>query len=160
MANLLSLRFGWRDVTPLFAEGDTEHTRLRRGLDEALNAARVLPALEDCTEEQADMPMLREANRLALAIPPSPGRTKRAWGPVAVSKVLHRLAPTVPLIDSYVRAFFGRPSPDAIPRLLRAELIRNRDWLTQLAREHSIRGNPLPLARVADIAIWMDSRST
>lgn len=46
MANLLSLRLAWREVTPLFADGDTTHTRLRACLDEALAECRTLPPLQ------------------------------------------------------------------------------------------------------------------
>ncbi|MGK5170486.1 DUF6308 family protein [Geodermatophilus sp. CPCC 205761] len=158
MVNLLSLRFDWRDVTPLFVVGETPHVQLRQALDEALTEARALPALEDCTEEQAAMPALREANSLALAVPRSPRRDRRTWGPVAVSKVLHRLAPTVPLIDSYVCAFFATRSPRDIRLRMRAELIANQRWLTELAERHPVRGEPMPLTRVADIAIWMDAQ--
>jgi hypothetical protein len=36
MANLLSLKPGWQEVTPLFAEGDGPQQRLRAALDQAL----------------------------------------------------------------------------------------------------------------------------
>jgi hypothetical protein len=159
MANLLSLRLDWRDVIPLFVVGDTDYVRLRGALDDALIEARALPPLEDCTEEQAAMPMLARANELALAAPFSPRRQKRTWGPVAVSKVLHRLAPTVPLIDSVVRAFYGTAWAGEVRTRMREDLIRNRDWLELLAERHIVRGEPMPLTRVADIAIWMDAKS-
>jgi hypothetical protein len=50
MANLLSLKLGWRDVTPLFAAGNTPPVRLRQALDAALTEARGLPALFTSTE--------------------------------------------------------------------------------------------------------------
>lgn len=65
MANLLSLQMGWREVIPLFADGDTRFTRLRAAIDSALAAARRLPPLECCTVEQALMPELNRAIDLA-----------------------------------------------------------------------------------------------
>jgi hypothetical protein len=62
-------------------------------------------------------------------------------------------------MDSYVRAFFATDTPHEVRQRMRVELILNRDWLTELADRHRVRGNPMPLARVADIAIWMVSRS-
>ncbi|GAB3358824.1 DUF6308 family protein [Modestobacter lapidis] len=160
MANLLSLRLDWRDVVPLFAAGGTPYGLLRSALGDALAEARALPPLEDCTEEQALMPALSRANQVAYETPHSPRRTRRTWGPVTVSKVLHRLAPTVPLIDAYVMGFYAaRWSQDA--RLaIRADLIGNREWLEPLAAAHPVRGEPMPLTRVADIAIWMEGTSS
>src|ERR1700735_4997740 len=64
MANLLSLRLGWRDVIPLFADGNTPETTLRHALDVALNEARALPVLEECDDFQIKMPALAAANEL------------------------------------------------------------------------------------------------
>ncbi|HEY2794961.1 MAG TPA: DUF6308 family protein, partial [Micromonosporaceae bacterium] len=92
MVNLLSLSFTWREVLPLFTAADDDHTRLRRQLDAALEEARTLPDLCDCTPEQALMPALKAVNEFALTVRPLDGR-RNLWGPVAVSKVLHRLSP-------------------------------------------------------------------
>ena len=103
MANLLSLRLGWRDVIPLFADEETQETALRRALDAALKQARSLPTLEDCNDVQITMPALAVANEMTeLAFE---GRKPKPWTAVTVSKVLHRLVRNVPLIDSRVREF-------------------------------------------------------
>lgn len=47
MANLLSLRLGWQEVIPLFAEGDGPPQRLRRALDRALVDLADKPNFED-----------------------------------------------------------------------------------------------------------------
>ncbi|TWD73128.1 hypothetical protein FB561_7013 [Kribbella amoyensis] len=151
MANLLSLRLTWREVTPLFAEGSGPSQELRLALDDALAEARDLPPLEDCTVEQAAMPALRTANDLTAKVP--------RWTMVTVSKVLHRLAPTVPIIDSSIRAFYGSEHGGELRQRIRADLIANRAWLSDLAVEFPVRKQPMALTRVADIVIWMDSRS-
>jgi hypothetical protein len=156
MANLLSLRLDWRDVIPLFAAGDGPYTKLREALDEALEEARGLPPFEDCSQEQVAMPALRHANELAEECPRHPTRRARGWTIVTVSKVLHRLAPTVPLVDSRVRAFYGTLYGAEFRRRLWADIGANRDWLSELATCHQIRESPMPLTRVADIIIWMD----
>jgi hypothetical protein len=154
MANLLSLRLGWRDVIPLFAEADTPETALRRALDAALDEARSLPALEDCDDFQVKMPALASANKATeLAFQE---RKPKRWTPVTVSKVLHRLARNVPLIDSEVRKFYQLRWASDIRRELRDDIQRNRIWLNMTAARYPIHGAPMPLTRVTDILIWMD----
>lgn len=80
------------------------------------------------------------------------------WTAVTVSKVLHRLDRTIPLIDSDVRRFYAASRPLTIRRALRDDLGANRDWVTALAAEHPIGSGPMPLTRATDIIIWMDDR--
>jgi hypothetical protein len=156
MANLLSLRLGWRDVIPLFAEADTPETALRRALDAALKEARSLPALEDCDDIQVKMPALAAANDATeLAFKE---RKLKPWTPVTVSKVLHRLARNVPLVDSKVRKFYRLRWASDIRRELRDDIRQNRVWLETIAPRYPIHGAPMPLTRAADILIWMDDR--
>jgi hypothetical protein len=156
MANLLSLRLGQRDVIPLFAETDTPETALRQALDAALDEARSLPALEDCDDVQVKMPALAAANEATeLAFQ---GRKPRPWTPVTVSKVLHRLARNVPLVDSKVRRFYHLRWASDIRRELRDDIGRNRPWLEAIAPRYPVRDVPMPLTRVADILIWMSER--
>jgi hypothetical protein len=154
MANLLSLRLGWRDVIPLFVEADTPETALRRALDAALDEARALPPLEDCDDIQVKMPALASANEATeLAFE---GREPRIWTAVTVSKVLHRLARNVPLIDSRVRRFYHLTWASDIRKELRDDIRLNRAWLEPLAARYPIHRKPMPLTRVADILIWME----
>jgi hypothetical protein len=156
MANLLSLRLDWRDVTPLFTTTETQHTALLRALNEALVEARALPPLEDLDDAAIQMPALRAANETAYSVPYSPMRKRRTWTSVTVSKVLHRLAPTVPIFDSHVREFYAANYAGEFRWRLRNDLNDNREWLMPLARTHRVRGHPAPLDRIADIIIWMD----
>jgi hypothetical protein len=158
MANLLSLRLGWQEVIPLFSTGQTPFTHLRAVLDAALTEARGLPGLESCVGEQVAMPALRLANETAYRTSPYfPGRS-RTWTAVTVSKVLHRLAPTVPIIDSHVKAFYATASPGVIRARMRDDLAANLGWLDGLAQRYPVRSEPMSLTRVADILIWMDGR--
>jgi Family of unknown function (DUF6308) len=154
MAVLLSLPLRWADVTPLFADGDMPHARLRRALDAALVEARSLPALEDCSDEQLAMPALTDAIRATVEVP--------NWTGTTVSKVLHRLAPTVPITDSYTRAFYRvtRQQGPIYRQRLRDDLRSNRSWLAELAEHHPVRGQPAPLCRIADIVIWMSTKTS
>jgi hypothetical protein len=157
MTNLLGLKLGWRDVIPLFAENDTPPARLRRALDAALAEARRLPSLENCDEAQAEMPALRTANELARRTT-FPGVSRQAWTEVTVSKVLHRLARNVPLIDSRVKKFYATGYAGELRRAMRADLIQNRAWLADLAPVYPIQHEPMPLTRAVDILIWMDGQ--
>jgi hypothetical protein len=105
LANLLSLRLGWAAVIPMFAHGETPATQLRHRLNDALTESWGLPALEDCDDVQVQAPALAVANRATDAMR-LVGR-KRDWTIVTVSKVLSRLAPTVPPIDSHVKRFYA-----------------------------------------------------
>jgi hypothetical protein len=161
MANLLSLRLRWHDVSPLFASGSTQRfAPLRIALDDALAEARRLPLLEDCTEEQAAMPALRWANETAKEVGPYQPGKPRAWTIVSVSKVLHRLSPNIPLVDSKVLQFYATTYAGRVRSRMREDLARNRDWMEPIAADYPVRGQPLPLTRMADILIWMDARST
>ena len=157
MANLLGLNLGWRDVIPLFADDGLPPAQLRRALDAALDEARQLPDLEACDEAQVEMPALRRANELARETM-FPGARRRAWTEVTVSKVLHRLARNVPLVDSRVKRFYATRYAGDVRTRLRADLVRNRGWLEELTPAYPVRGEPLPLTRAADILIWMDGR--
>lgn len=159
MANLLGMRFVWQDITPLFAAGDGDHQKLRRALDDALYEARSLPALEDCTPQQAQMPALRHANELAIALPVHPGMKTRRWGLAGVSKTLHRLSRNIPIVDRTVRDFYDSNLGGVIRERMRQDLVANRAWMAPLATWHQVRGKPLPLTRMADILIWMDART-
>jgi uncharacterized protein DUF6308 len=156
MANLLSLQLGWRDVIPLFADTDSPQCHLRHALNAVLVEARALPALEDCDDVQIEMPALRRANELAHQTS-FPGRKRSRWTAVTVSKVLHRLARNVPLVDSTVRSFYRSGYAGVIRKLIRDDLVLNHGWLTDLADGYHIRGQPMALTRVADILIWMDA---
>ncbi|GAA1795954.1 hypothetical protein GCM10009835_12470 [Planosporangium flavigriseum] len=158
MANLLSLHLGWSDVVPLFSTAQTLFTRLRQALDAALVEARRLPCLEDCDDVQVAMPALRNANETAWATDPFVPYRHRTWTDVTVSKVLHRLAPTVPIIDSSVKAFYATAKAEDIRKRMRNDLNANRDWMAGLAGSYPVRGQAMPLTRVADILIWMDGR--
>jgi len=83
MANLLSLRLGWQEVTPLFADADTPATALRQALDGALAEARSLPSLEDCDDAQMMMPALARANEAAEVA--FPDRKPNRWSAITVS---------------------------------------------------------------------------
>ncbi len=102
MANLLSLRLGWQEVIPLFADGGndgTAWTTLRLDLDAALNEARQLRSEHDrFVEADVAMPKLDELNDYVSSrtFPRPVRRRKRTWTAVTVSKVLHRLSPTFP----------------------------------------------------------------
>jgi hypothetical protein len=157
MANLLGLKLGWRDVVPLFADDDSPPARLRQALDAALDEARALPDLEACDEAQAEMPALRRANELARATA-FPDKERRAWTEVTVSKVLHRLARNVPLVDSRVKRFYATRYAGEVRELMRADLVLNRGWLDDLTPAYPVRGEPMPLTRAADILIWVDGR--
>ena len=159
MVNLLSLRFTWREVLPLFTANDDQYTQLRRMLDAALDEARALPQLSDCTTEQASMPALRAVNEHAQKIRP-PDSRRNQWGLVAVSKVLHRLSPNIPLVDSRVLAYYATRYAGDVRELMRADLVANRDWMTALAPDYPVRGAPMPLTRMADILIWMSVGDT
>lgn len=158
LANVLSLRLGWSAVTPLFADEETPATQLRNRLNAALTEARRLPSLENCDDVQVEMPALAKANEATDAMRVDGG--KRDWTIVTVSKVLHRLTPTVPLIDSHVKRFYAARWAGQIRLSMRDDLVRNHGWLRVLAEQHPVRDQLMPLTRVADIAIWMDATRT
>ncbi|GAA2388737.1 hypothetical protein GCM10010170_100070 [Dactylosporangium salmoneum] len=160
MANLLSLRLGWSDVTPLFSTAPSRFSDLRQALDDALDEVRQLPGLEDCDDVQLAMPALDNANDTAGAMQPYNPKRRRTWTDVTVSKVLHRLAPVVPIIDSSVKAFYATAVPGRIRQRMRDDLCANRDWMTELAKSYPVHEHHMPLTRVADILIWMDSRAS
>jgi hypothetical protein len=151
LANLLSLRLGWREVIPLFADGDGDPQALRSALDEALIRLRRAESFEDHPSldalEETVVP-LANANTAAIPV------TK--WTHVTVSKVLHRRLPhIVPIIDSRVRAFYGARRPSSVRKALWEDLRENRDWLAaEAARIRTPDNRRLSLLRASDILIW------
>jgi hypothetical protein len=118
MANLLSLKLGWQKVIPLFADGSqgggTVWTKLRLDLDAALTEARQLCSEHDrFVEADVAMPKLDELNNYISdrSFTKPTGRRQRTWTEVTVSKVLHRLSPNIPLIDSRSGASTRRDPP-------------------------------------------------
>jgi hypothetical protein len=95
MANLLSLRLGWRDVIPLFATDLHPWNELRDRMNAALVEARRLASKDDWRVSDVPMPVLDELNAFVHSLGPVPERKKRTWTTVTVSKVLHRLAEPV-----------------------------------------------------------------
>lgn len=157
MANLLSLKLGWQEVVPLFAEGIGPAQELRQKLDTALTELAETPSFEDfdsIEDMEASVASLAEANAATAGV--------LNWTPTTVSKVLHRRRPhIVPLNDSYVRRFYS--VKDTESRLLREALWRdlreNKDWMSEVASQvRTSDGRTLSLLRLADILIWMDMR--
>jgi hypothetical protein len=151
LANLLSLRLGWREAIPLFAEGDGDPQVLRSALDEALIRLRHADPFEDHPSLNAletTVVPLAKANSAAIRV--------RNWTHVTVSKVLHRRLPhIVPIIDSRVRTFYGARGPDSVRQALWEDLRENRDWLAaEAARIRTPDDRALSLLRTADILIW------
>lgn len=151
MANLLSLRLGWQDVIPLFAEGDGPAQQLRTALDEALFVLRDQKPFESYESVEA----LEHAVR-SLAVANEASGEVKGWTAVTVSKVLHRRRPhIVPLIDSRVRRFYGVTNAAKIRAALWHDLRENSAWLVPLAESRTTPdGRPLTLLRLADILIW------
>lgn len=151
MANLLSLRLTWREVIPLFAEGDGSAQRLRQALDAALIDLRDSQPFESHETPQAleeAVASLAAANLATVAVP--------GWTAVTVSKVLHRRRPQiVPLIDSRVRTFYGVQKPQKVREALWTDIRENANWMTGLAdSQKTPDGRALTLLRLADILIW------
>lgn len=150
-ANLLSLRLGWREVVPLFAEGQGEPQDLLRALNTALATLRTAPAFEDHDTLEAleeTVAPLAAANDAALPVP--------KWTHVTVSKVLHRRLPhIVPIIDSRVRAFYGARGPKSVRAALWEDLQEHQGWVADLAQGHQTPDErPLSVLRCADVLIW------
>lgn len=157
MANLLSLKLGWQEVVPLFAEGDGPAQELRRKLDTALSElaeAKPFEEFDSLEELEECVASLSAANEASEDV--------RKWTPTTVSKVLHRRRPhIVPLNDSYVRKFYGVKKTES--RLLREALWKdlrdNREWMSDLASQvRTTDGRTLTMLRLADILIWMEMR--
>jgi hypothetical protein len=110
--------------------------------------------------DQVATPTLRLANELTKAIGPYKPGQQRSWTIVTVSKVLHRLSPNVPIIDSRVLTFYGTTWAGIVRRRMFDDLVANRIWMEPIALDYPVRGNPLPLTRMADILIWMDGRDS
>jgi hypothetical protein len=158
MANCLSLRLSGFDVAPLFGPGQTAATRLRRAMQDVLDAipAERGPRFEDLTSiDDVRFQLFRSACAATDAAGDEP--KVAGWTAVTVSKVLHRLRPhLVPVVDSEVSAFYGvgknRP---ALYAALHADLVENREWLGRLADGRSTPdGRELSLLRTADILVW------
>lgn len=153
LANLMSLRLGWREVIPLFAEGHGEGPALRLALDKALTDLATARNFEDY--ESLDG---LEGALASLAAANVASKSVRKWTAVTVSKVLHRRRPhIVPIIDSRVRKFYGAKQPSALRAAIWEDIRLNRDWLADLAFTRTTPdGRPLTVLRVADILIWME----
>lgn len=155
MANLLSLRLGWQEVVPLFAEGDGPAQKLRQKLDAALSELADTKPFEDfesIEELESSVASLAAANSATTDVP--------QWTPTTVSKVLHRRRPQiVPLNDSYVRRFYGVKVTESqiLREALWKDLRENRGWMSELASTvRTTDGRTVTLLRLADILIWMD----
>lgn len=152
LANLMSLRLGWRDVVPLFAEGQGHPQTLRKALDRALTDLAQAPAFEDhgsLNDLEASLRSLAKANEATQYV--------AGWTAVTVSKVLHRRRPhVVPVIDSRVRAFYKVSRPATLRAAMWQDIRDNESWLRALAAEYQTPdGRPLSTLRCADILIWM-----
>jgi hypothetical protein len=152
-ANLLSLKLGWKEVIPLFAEGDGPAQRLRIALDEALkdlHDAKPLESYESVGELEKAVASLTAANAATAEV--------RNWTPVTVSKVLHRRRPQiVPINDSRVRKFYDIKMKESskLRAMLWKDIRENEDWVRPLASTITTPdGRPLSLLRLADILIW------
>lgn len=154
LANLMSLRLGWREVIPLFAEGDGEGPALRRSLDKALTDLTSAKNFEDYDSVQDLEQAMATLSAANVATQP---KALRNWTAVTVSKVLHRRRPhIVPVIDSRVREFYGVRKASAVRAALWEDIQANRDWLSPMASARTTPdGRPLTLLRTADILIWM-----
>ena len=152
LANLMSLRLGWKDVIPLFADGDGDAQALRLALDQALEDLTGVPSFEN-----HDSPAALEESMHSLALSNIAAQVVTGWTEVTVSKVLHRRRPhAVPIIDSRVRQFYGVRKPARIRCLLWEDIRDNESWLSDLAAQYDTPdGRPLSLLRCADILIWM-----
>lgn len=148
MANLLSLRLGWRQVVPLFADREGPERDLRLALDTALDAlrdARPYESYERLDELEHAVSDLRAANEATERV--------AGWTAVTVSKVLHRRRPhIVPIIDSRVREFYGTRKTRSVRAALWHDIRENATKLEGLSRRPD--GTTLSLLRVADILIW------
>jgi hypothetical protein len=157
MANLLSLKLGWEEVVPLFAEGDGPAQSLREKLNIALTELAGTEHFEDYDSVEK-----LETAVASLAAANAATTKVKNWTPTTVSKVLHRRRPhIVPLNDSYVRAFYCVKTTES--KLLRETLWRdlqgNKEWMSELASTvRTPDGRKLTLLRLADILIWMDMR--
>lgn len=150
-ANLLSLRLGWREVVPLFADGHDAGNALREALDHALTALADSPAFEDHDSTDA-----LEATLKPLAVANEATAGVRGWSAVTVSKVLHRRLPhIVPVVDSRVRRFYASTAQPTLRARLWRDLRDNAAWLRPLAAAYRTPdGRNLSLLRAADIVIW------
>lgn len=152
-ANLLSLRLGWREVIPLFADGDGPAQSLRTRLNETVRAMRSAPPFEEHEDEKSLADAYRE-----LAAANEATRAVAGWTPVTVSKVLHRFAPhSVPIVDSRVLTFYdvGIGKGAELRERMWRDVRANLDWLAPLAASRTTPdGRPVTVLRVADIVIW------
>lgn len=168
-ANLLSLRLGWRQVIPLFADrvdADTADAEAQNApqellarMNEALAALQPAPPFETI-ESEAEL----EEVFAPLAMADEATRSVTGWTAVTVSKVLHRHAPhIIPIVDSRVRAFYDvRPRQESELRLrLWHDVTTNLGWLRPLASEYTTsEGRELTVLRLVDILIWTPEPAT
>ena len=160
-ANLLSLRLSWREVIPLFAEGDGAPQRLRTLLDAAMVSARSIDRPFEAFKSLAAL----DAALVPLAAANAATADVAGWTAVTVSKVLHRHAPNiVPIVDSRVLGFYGLRRPGQAKDLrhrLWQDIQSNQGWLGDLAADYRTPdGRPLSVLRLVDILIWTPEPST
>ncbi len=149
-ANLLSLRLGWRQVTPLFQQTDSPAVRLRLAMQQILAMTTTETSVFD--EKGANsapaVELLLDAIRATANV--------TGWTGVTVTKVLHRLRPhLVPVVDSQVMAFYGvRKWTDAV-LAVHQDAVDNRDLLEKLAGgRQTPDGRWLSKLRALDIVVW------
>ena len=90
-------------------------------------------------------------------------KTTKGLTTVAVTKILHRKRPSlVPLVDSRIRAFFGRRKNEDdqlfhdIQDFVKTHEVKLDEWREPYSLPN---GQPMSRLRVLDIAIWMQSES-
>ena len=151
-ANLLSLRLGWREVVPLFAEGQGEPQDLLRALNTALATLRTAPAFEDHDTLEAleeTVAPLAAANDAALPVP--------KWTHVTVSKVLHRRLPAHRADHRFSGTSLLRCPGSQVRagRVVGGLLQEHEGWVADLAQGHQTPDErPLSVLRCADVLIW------
>jgi hypothetical protein len=88
-------------------------------------------------------------------------KSTRGLTTVALTKILHRKRPSlVPLVDSRIRAFFGRRKheDDKLFQDIQRFVKTHESHLDEWRKPNSLpNGQPMSRLRVLDIAIWMQS---
>jgi hypothetical protein len=149
-ANLLSLRLGWRQVTPLFQQIESPAVRLRLAMQQVLDATNTETSVfeEKAGDTELAVELLVDAIKATAEV--------KGWTGVTVTKVLHRLRPRlVPVVDSQVMAFYRvRKWTDAV-LAVHQDAVDNYDLLKQLAAgRQTPDGRPFSVLRVLDIVVW------
>ena len=141
-------------VVEMFADKDTPAAALRHAMQHLLDetAGDDGPHFEDLDldDDTGHWELMRNVLRCTDPVPDI--RASKA------SKMLHRKRPAfVPIFDSKVAAFYGVSAvkPWDLWPLLQADLLDNRDHLTDLAAGITTAdGRPLTPLRALDIIIW------